>query len=84
MATKVSVDVDGELSTHISNSASGQDYATVCGLAAEGDYWGGVVVPTPRGEKITCDACRAAWESCRGLRATDFDARAKPKSANAN
>ena len=73
MASKITIDQDGEVKTHIANTASGNDYATACGQALDGDEFCGREVPTPRGAKITCSACHQAWLCCKGVRESDFD-----------
>lgn len=70
---KITIDFEGDVETHIANTGGGPDYATACGQALDGDEFSGTELPTPRGAKITCFRCHAAWLSCRGARATDFD-----------
>lgn len=70
--TKITINLDGDVETHIAATGGGPDYATVCGQALDGDEFSGVEVPTSRGAKINCARCRAAWLSCRGVSAADF------------
>jgi len=73
MPAKITIDLDGDVHTHIANTGGGPDYATVCGLALDGDAYSGAEVRTPRGAKITCSACHRAWLCCLGLLAKHFD-----------
>lgn len=50
-----------------------QDYATLCGLAGEGDWAGGQLEPLPAGAKVNCEACKAIWEKCREFRKNQFE-----------
>jgi hypothetical protein len=70
MAT-ITIEVDGDSKVHIAGDA-GNDYATVCGQALDGDQFSGVELPTPRGAKITCVACRNIWNACRGVQLRQF------------
>ena len=66
----IAIEIEGQVDVHIVGGAS--DYATVCGLALDGDQNSGVEVPTTRGTKITCSNCRNIWTACRGVQLRQF------------
>jgi hypothetical protein len=53
-------------------AVGGNDYATVCGQALDGDQWSGVEVPTQPKSKITCITCRNIWNACRDVQLRHF------------
>ncbi len=57
--------------THI-ESAGGNDYASVCGLALDGDRDSGVAMSLPKKPKIDCSSCYQIFEAVRGIKASDF------------
>lgn len=67
----ITIKTEDGVAVHIA-SADGNDYATVCGQALDGDQYCGEEIPTLRGAKITCGACRNAWNACRGLTLRNF------------
>lgn len=70
MAT-ITIEIDGESQVHIA-AQDGNDYATVCGQALDGDQFSGVELPNLRGAKISCGACRNIWNACRGVQLRQF------------
>lgn len=51
------------------------DYATLCGLdGTETDVSPQAEIPVPRGQKITCTACKTIFLTCRNYRLSDFAA----------
>lgn len=69
--TMITIEIDNSVAVHI-KAQDGNDYATVCGQAIDGDEHSGVELSTPRGAKITCGACRNVWNACRGLQLRNF------------
>ena len=73
MSTAVGLTVDGIVEWHAPGVVS--DYDTLCGYDANdpGIGTGGTVQPG-RGQKITCEQCKAIWEATQALRlrSTDF------------
>lgn len=75
MSKVIGVKMDtGEVIWHAPGVVS--DYDTLCGLDAndsEADTYG--TVEPKRGQKITCESCKAIWERTVALRlrATDFN-----------
>lgn len=67
----ITIEIDGEEQVHIA-AQDGNDYATVCGLALDGDRFSGVEVQTLSGAKITCVSCRNIWIACRGFQPRHF------------
>jgi len=54
---------DGDIETHIA-SHGGEDYATVCGIATDGDS--DSAEPTGLNRKrLTCAACANIWRACQ-------------------
>lgn len=66
----IAIEIDGVIDVHIAGGVS--DYATACGLALDGDRDSGTEVPTRRGTKITCAACRALWDVCQHVQMPNF------------
>ncbi|SFF32556.1 hypothetical protein [Paracidovorax wautersii] len=66
----IAIEIGGQVDVHIVGGAS--DYATVCGLALDGDQDSGVEVPMSRSAKITCSNCRNIWTACRGVQLRQF------------
>jgi hypothetical protein len=56
---------DGDVVTHIANTHSGNDYATICGLATDGDENSCEVVASPSRRRISCHDCYGIWSDCR-------------------
>lgn len=61
---------DGEPITHI--SAQGGAYATLCGVDGDDSKVGQVPTQTDPRSKINCFDCRATWNTCRGIKLSDF------------
>jgi hypothetical protein len=63
---------DGIETVHIQGCMA-SDYASLCGMAGEGEGgYGGIVVETKSKRKINCDECRSAWDICNELKRSDF------------
>ncbi|KGA40737.1 hypothetical protein KU75_16080 [Pectobacterium odoriferum] len=60
------------VSIHLGRGVLSSDFATLCGLAGEGDKFGGTRIPLPAGAKVDCKECRRAWEACKPYRKSDF------------
>lgn len=60
--------------THIAGGMN--DYATLCGLAQDGDQFSAQEVK-PTGKKVTCPLCHQLWKTASNIRASDFDSQAK-------
>lgn len=73
----LSSDTDDLEVTHLPSVATQGDYATLCGLAADGDQYSVTVIPTPRSATVTCFACYSMWLSCKGVRASSFSEKVK-------
>lgn len=61
---------DGETLVHVAGGVN--DYATLCGLANDGDQDSGVEVDLPAKSKINCPSCKRLYEIAKPLRASDF------------
>lgn len=60
---------DRQVITHISGGIS--DYATLCGIAEDGDEDSAVEV-TPTRKRITCEHCHQLWATAREFTGKDF------------
>jgi hypothetical protein len=58
--------------THLPSAEGQSDYATLCGLALDGDEDSGTEVPTPCGGRVTCTTCYKMWLHCRTFNAKSF------------
>ncbi len=58
--------------THLPAADGQSDYATLCGLALDGDEDSGTQVPTPTKGRVTCATCYSMWLLCRGFSAKNF------------
>lgn len=65
-------DCEQKVITHLPSAAGSGDYATLCGLALDGDEDSGTEVPTPSGGRVTCTACYSMWLMCRTFSAKNF------------
>lgn len=65
-------DFEQNVFTHLPNADGQSDYATLCGLALDGDEDSGTEVPTPAGARVTCTACYSMWLMCRTFSAKNF------------
>ncbi len=66
----VAFEHDGEVLTHAAGGIN--DYATLCGLANDGDQHSGVEIEIPEVPKINCTSCKRLFETAKALRASDF------------
>lgn len=61
---------------HISLDAAGSGYGTLCGMAAEGDVFGGTMMPDKptKKTKVECGMCYRIWSNVMklGLKESDF------------
>ena len=48
------------------------DYATLCGLANDGDQDSGVAVDLPANPKIDCTNCKRLFDIAKALKQSDF------------
>ena len=62
---------DGEILVHAAGGIN--DYATLCGLANDGDQYSGVEVDLPMSSKINCKSCKSLFETANALRLSDFE-----------
>lgn len=61
---------DGETLVHAAGGIN--DYATLCGLANDGDRDSGIEVDLPAKSKIDCPNCKRLFQIAKPLRASDF------------
>lgn len=66
----VAIRHDGETVVHAAGGIN--DYATLCGLANDGDQHSGVEVDLPPRPKIDCASCKRIFEIAKPLRPSDF------------
>lgn len=57
--------------THLPSVDGQGDYATLCGLALDGDEDSGTMVSAPK-KRVTCATCRAMWMLCRSFKSKTF------------
>lgn len=67
-----SSDWEQKVITHLPSAEGQSDYATLCGLALDGDEDSGAEVPTPAGGRVTCTSCYSMWLLCRTFSAKNF------------
>lgn len=58
--------------THLPSVDGQGDYATLCGLALDGDEDSGTMVTTTAKRRVTCATCYSMWLLCRSFSAKHF------------
>jgi hypothetical protein len=64
----VAIEHEGVVEVHAYNI----DPAALCGLAGDGEFYGGTVVELPPRARITCDDCLKLWRAWQCFTARDF------------
>ena len=75
MKQKITIEQDGEATTHIAGGVP--EYATLCGMDGNDPGISQLTVETPRGAKVNCVVCYSIWQEAKQWRASDFDDRVK-------
>ncbi len=69
MSTVTLVHPEGVALTHI--AGGGSDYATVCGIAVDGDEFSARVAPAClQRKKVDCPECITLWHACHTVSAS--------------
>lgn len=63
-------DESGEITIHVQGVIS--DYATLCGIAADGDGNSQIVISKKPDDKVDCSQCKLIYEACSSFRKSDF------------
>lgn len=73
MPTIIAIELDGDVTHHAHGSGSGlSDYATLCGLALDGDQDSGSLMKNTK-KKIDCAACKGIWLISKEYLLKDFE-----------